>query len=400
MLFYRDKLVKIIKQKDLKKASIQRKLNVSRPAFWNWEKGKSVPSEDNIRKLAKILEINVSEISDLKEKELDQQIFDKIIEQPKGNNWLKQTNASYEERTKIQNSIIEKIQNTYSELAESKMVISALLNNMDIIFYIKNHNNRYITANNNFIDTMKLNENYNVNGKTDIDLMSANDAKKNQAEDDSIIKNRKKITYEGVIPNTRKKRWAIVTKIPIFNEDDDVYGLAATYMDITERRQLEEKLNVLDASMNQVNAVVCILRGGDYELHKENFYISDSVEKLYGYTKEEFYADNHLLRRKIIHEDDVQGYTNWLIEKKYSHKYSYRIKTKSGENKWCKSIASEITYQNKKCIVLIVTDITKEKSQDNMLNVARKMFAKGIKSDVISEITGIPKKTFISTAHK
>ena len=210
MIFYRDKLTEIIKNRDLKKVSIQRKLNVSRPAFWNWEKGKSVPSENNIRKLAKILEINISEISDLKEKELDGQIFDRITDSIGGNNWLKQTNASYEERTKAKNSIINRINKTYSELAESKMVISALLNNMDIIFYIKNHNNRYITANNNFIDTMKLNKNYNVNGKTDVDLMNANDAKKNNSEDDFIISSRKKTIYEGVIPNTRKKRWPLL----------------------------------------------------------------------------------------------------------------------------------------------------------------------------------------------
>ena len=195
---------------------------------------------------------------------------------------------------------------------------------------------------------------------------------------------------------------AIIIKTPVFNEDGDVYGLAATYMDITERRQLEEKLKVLDASMNQVNAVVCILEGGDYEKHEENYYISDSVEKLYGYKKEEFYADNYLLRRRIIHKDYVQGYISWLTGKNYSQKYRYMIKTKEGEKKWCESIASEITYQNKKCIVLIVTDITKRINKENAeknntLIIAQKMFKKGIKADMITEITGLPKKAFIAT---
>ncbi|MCF7792248.1 MAG: PAS domain S-box protein [Victivallales bacterium] len=512
MIFYRNKLLSIIKNKDIKKVSIQKKLNISRPAFWNWEKGKTVPSEENVRKLARILDVKVSEISDLKEKELDKHIFDKITESKTGNNWLKQTHASFEERARIKNNIINGINKSFDELAESKMVISALLNNMDIIFYIKNHLNRYITANNNFIDTMKLNKNYNVNGKADIDLMSTCDAKRNQTEDNAVLKSRKKITYEGIIPNSRKKRWAIIIKTPIFNDDGDVYGLAATYLDITESkieserrklleknidlmsvastvydkdndrfiyfnkkalellalnnetdlkdksyqvaeiyfkrflshdsynklinfsqnnnevftveakirnktclleirlsniehfgrnyimaifydvtelRLLEEKLKVLDASMNQVNAVVCIIESEDYEKHKENYYITDYVEKLYGYKKEEFYADNYLLRKKIIHEDYVEGYVNWLTKKKYyTEKYRYMIRAKNGELKWCESTASEIMYQNKKCIALIVTDITERIKQEELQikkDIAKSLKVEGIDSNIISK---------------
>ena len=66
MNFYADKFKKI---RELKRISMQKAAdaaNIDRTTLWAWEKGKRTPSEANIRILAKVLNIYVDQISNLK----------------------------------------------------------------------------------------------------------------------------------------------------------------------------------------------------------------------------------------------------------------------------------------------------------------------------------------------
>jgi PAS domain S-box-containing protein len=361
MQFYKEKFTKIIKETGIRKTFIQKKLSIAGSTLWYWENGMRVPTETNVRKLAKLFDINVNEISDLKEKELDDKKFDKITDNIKSNNWLEQTLASYDERSNKQNLFINQIKEVFTELSESKLIISALLNNMDIIFYIKDHKNQYITANNQFIETMKLNKNYNVNGKIDNDLMSVNDAKLNREEDNTLINNNKKAIYEGFIPNTRKKKWAIVIKSPILNEDGDVFGLAVTYTDITERKITEERVKILNNAINQSNTVISIAK---FTQNKETqyLYLSDSVESIFGYSKENFTKDGDFFLNNCVHSDDYNMINNIRITNNYPETYEYRIVTKTKEVKWIKTRTTQIQYQNMQCILFIHIDATIEKN--------------------------------------
>ena len=357
MQFYKEKFTKIITETGIRKTFIQKKLDIAASTLWYWENGMRVPTETNVRKLAKLFDIDVSEISDLKGKELDDKKFDKITDNIKSNNWLEQTLASYDKRSNKQNLFIEQIKEVFTELSESKLIISALLNNMDIIFYIKDHKNQYITANNQFIETMKLNKNYNVNGKIDNDLMSVSDAKLNREEDNTLITNNKKAIYEGFIPNTRKKKWAIVIKRPILNEDGDVSGLAVTYTDITKRKITEERLKILNNAINQSNTAIFI---SEFSSNKgaHIIYLSDSVKGVFGYTKESFIENKNFFLNNCVHPDDYDMINNMRITNNIPETLDYRIITKTGEIKWLKTRTTPIQYQNMQCLLSIHVDIT------------------------------------------
>ena len=365
MKFYKEIFFKITKEKGIKKEQIKKKLGIAGTTIWFWETGQRNPSEKNIRKLAKFLEVEVNRISDLKEKELDELKYNQITDQINTGNWLKQTLTSFDARKKTENELHLRIKQAFDELTESKMIINTLLNNIELIFYIKNYNNQYITANNKFIETMNLNSDYNVNGKTDKDLMTADNANANMREDELIIKTGKKITYEGYIPNTRKKKWGIIIKSPILTEDGDVFGLVATYFDITERKRTENNLKILDAVLNQSNNPVWIIEDS-YELHKKNLFLSDSVEKLYGYSKDEFLADNMLLRKKCISNEDYRKILDIHRDGKYPKKYTLKVHTKYGDTKWIETTVFKALYENLECLIFVDSDITESKKESQL----------------------------------
>ena len=65
MEFYSDKLIHHRKQSHLTGDKISKIMGVCRTTYWRWEKGISYPSRMQIRTLAKVLEISVSDFSDL-----------------------------------------------------------------------------------------------------------------------------------------------------------------------------------------------------------------------------------------------------------------------------------------------------------------------------------------------
>ena len=408
MKFKKDVLIKIIKDKCIMKSKLQEELNITRTSFWKWERGKSVPSEKNIRKLAKLLNVSVSEISDLKELEIDN-LDSNLVIRNINNNWLKETMASYTERTGNKNRLKNQIDAVYSDLSESRMIISALLNNMEHIFYIKNHRNKYITANNKFIELMKLNEGFNVSEKNDFDLMSKIDAIKNKDEDQLLIENNKKIIYEGYIPNTRKKRWAVIIKSPILNEENSVCGLTVTYTDITERKIVEERIKILDSAINQSNTVTWITRKDSIKDIKRMivYYVSDSVSNLYGYPKEEYYNDPYFFYDHSVYPEDKDIYLK-MKEKRTlnpdnldSLNYQLRIYTKKKEIKWIEASASIIKFDDKEYYIFVNTDITDRKNYEQLydkqrLNIASILYKDGVDIDSIIKATELTKDAIIN----
>ena len=360
MKFYYNKVKMYIEEKGIKKTYILKNLNIAASTLWYWEKGVKTPSENNVRKLSKLLELEVGEISDLKEKKLDSEKYDKITDNVQVNNWLKQSLASNAEHQNSHNYFINRINKIFTELSESKLIISALLNSMEVIFYIKNHNNQYITVNNKFLETMKLNIDYNVHGKNDNDLMHLQDAVENTAEDELLISKNKKVVYENYIPNTRKKKWAIIVKNPILNENGDVFGLSAIYTDITERKITEQRIDILDSAISQSNVALTICNINSKNTNHYP-YLSKSIEKIYGYARDNFTKEKMFFWKHCIHPDDYDRVMKMYEENTFPETYEYRIITKFKDIKWLKANATPIQYQNMQCMLFIETDITAEK---------------------------------------
>ncbi len=358
--FYRDKFINLRKIKGFTIEKIIKQAGITRVTLWRWENGKNEPSEMQIRALAKILDVSVSEFSDLKdEKPHSKAHFSDII-----NSWIVLADTKEQQLISQENKLIELIQRRYNELLQTSTVIRALLNSMDSGFYIKDINLKYITANRTFLDNLSLNRNYSVFGKEDKDFFSTIESKKNSEEDQKVLITGRAVTdHEGFIPGTRKKRWGLISKQPIFDSENNIAGIVGTFVDITVRRKNENRRKLLESAIDKIEEYcIWVSRTETGDRFKSRYiYINNSVESIFGVEKERALKDASLLLHNV-HRDSRKEVDIFLASKLPSDKVVYKyIHPKTKKLRWFYTVV----YKFDEELYGITRDITEVKKALN-----------------------------------
>ena len=232
-----DRIDVLRKEKGLAVTGLCRLINVNRATFWSWKKKIYSPSEQNVRKLAKALDVSVTEISDLQET-VSLSMTDLSDSISSWNQLGTDGSVQYKEKFSYIN---REILNLEDKLTQATTIINALLKSMPILFYIKDKKQEYITANDSFLKNLNLVSVYNVLGKRDEDFFNSKEAQRNLEQDRKVINSGVPVVdIEDFIPGSRKKRWGIISKYPIFDTENRIAGLIGTFVDITERKVSEE----------------------------------------------------------------------------------------------------------------------------------------------------------------
>jgi PAS domain-containing protein len=326
-MFYKEKALKIRKSKKLNSGYVANALSVSTSTLWSWENGRRNPSNDNIIRLAKILDIPVTDISDLKQfinsdyTSMMSNEFDNISEIFSKNKELTLINQNKQ--------ALKQIDEITSELGRIASVFRAVIKNMNMIFYVKDVNQNYVIANEAFIKNVSLNIKYIVKGKKDKDFFSIEDAKYLTAEDEHILETEEPVLHrEGYIPGSRRKKIGLTSKFPFYDSSGNLAGIICIIDDITERYKESKIRKLLEQTLNFSSDVIFLRKAAK---SRKYFYISDSVELLYGYPKECFFEDPLFWETKCIHPEDKNiavTFSNICMESKIK---KYRIITKSGK---------------------------------------------------------------------
>jgi len=117
--------------------------------------------------------------------------------------------------------------------------------------------------------------------------------------------------------------------------DGAVQGAIATFIDVAERKQLEDALK---ESELRYRTVADFTSDWEYWILPDNTfrYISPACEQISGYTPDEFYADPSLLTQ-VVYPDDLPLYTGHIhhvSEQGQAEPIDFRIYTKQGEIRW------------------------------------------------------------------
>ena len=162
-----------------------------------------------------------------------------------------------------------------------------------------------------------------------------------------------------------------VRGFPILNDTGDVVEIVEYFLDITERKQTEEELNEANSIINRSSSVAFTwknMEGWPVE------FVTKNVEKLFGYTVEEF-KSGAISYSECIHPDDLQRVANEVEtfseedrRTEFVHE-PYRIVTKDGSvrviNDWTfivRNDQGQITHYKG-----IVEDITERKLVEDEL---------------------------------
>ncbi len=167
-----------------------------------------------------------------------------------------------------------------------------------------------------------------------------------------------------------RERWLLIDAIPVFDPDGHAVQVVASFLDITERKRMEEALRQSEARFRAVfdRAAVGIAR---VDLSGRIIEANPALTRMLGYSVEEL-TQNPLAT--FVHPDDVRdGHLPELEEltegKRHDLQQELRYVHKTGGLVWCNSIASLVRGPSNEPLFLIVMaeDITARKAQETVL---------------------------------
>ncbi len=367
MKFYYKKLREIRTKKKIRVDALCAQMEVGRTTIWAWETGKRIPSERIIRQLADLLNISVEDISELKPDKAKNETVNSSHIDSLLNAF---TSTEINERQKYQKTHLKIIENQLNELNQISMIIKIFLDSIDTIFYSKDMTSKYIFANRSFLDNASKIKDFKVLGCTDKDFFPKNEAKENNQEDNNVIVNGQSIKREGYIPGNRKKKWGIISKVPIFDSNNRILGILGYFHDITERKNAERMRELLDINVKMMTDAIMVY---DYTNDKY-LYVNKAIENITGYTDEYFYKNGLKYWLSTgIHPDDKKKSYDFLNNNKRPKRAELRIITKDGKIRWIKAkVYKKVNFMNKDCSISKIQDITKRKRPElivkNLIN--------------------------------
>jgi PAS domain S-box-containing protein len=175
-------------------------------------------------------------------------------------------------------------------------------------------------------------------------------------------------------------RWAIH---PWYMDDEKVGGIILFVEVITERKNLEKKL---ERSEDKFRTLVGNIPGITYRCandeHWSMEFISDNVKMLSGYPAADFTQNAVRSYASIIHHDDqqlVEEIVSEGIEQKKPFTIEYRVVNADGTNHWVYEKGIGVFDKKEKLLYLdgVIIDITDSKLIEQQLSQAQKMEAIG-----------------------
>ena len=368
MEFYGDKFKRIKKIKKITSTKFAELLGTTRQTIYAWENGLSTPKQSDILQICKILNIETEDISDIKRSgELERYERAKeqkrLIDDEKDLRELINSNRLSEKQCAALVNLTSgytKLKNIQKHYRYQLRSYGQILNNIDQIVYVKDRDHKYVYVNDSFLS---------ITGteifKDDIKNISYTRIF-DTADYYELLKLERQAFHNGepvnnqriLIPNTDGKLIGLVNITPAYSENNnEVTDIIVTIKDITKLSYAAERQEQLKDAINSMDEYVFIRPASDpYDRY---IFLSDSVEKVYGYSAEDFYDDPTLWYKSIFKEDKKR-----LKIKKNSRylppgEWIYRIIRKDGAVRWVNNRISQKTGINGVEIIFgRVADIT------------------------------------------
>lgn len=150
-------------------------------------------------------------------------------------------------------------------LADSYNLLTTIINTAPIRIFWKDKQLRYLGCNPVFAHDAHENSPEDIIGKNDYQLAWKANAKNYRADDSQIIQTGiAKLSYEEPQTTTEGKNiWLRTSKVPLYNERNEIIGVLGVYEDITEQKRSAEHIHYLanfDALTGLPNRVQLTIR--------------------------------------------------------------------------------------------------------------------------------------------
>ncbi|AUP81354.1 PAS domain-containing hybrid sensor histidine kinase/response regulator [Flavivirga eckloniae] len=297
---------------------------------------------------------------------------------------------------------ITKEYNEVEELRKEKGFLDLLMNNMPSRIYFKDKNSRFIRSNMALAKLFGLCSPEEMYGKTDFDFFGPVHAKEAFEDEQNIIREGTPILnkLESFFKHGQRF-WEMTTKIPFFNNQNEVMGIVGITNDFTEQKKLGEKLEkeqeLLQVLMDNVPDLI-YFKDADLKYIRVNKAFSKffkvGMDEVIGMT------DSDLLDKvtaKEIQEEDLEIVVNGseIINK------VEKLKFQNKKTIWFSSTKVPIKFDNSQAtgLVGISRDVTlQEQTKQRLLeakkkaeaaNKAKSLFLANMSHEIRTPMNGI-----------
>ena len=214
-------------------------------------------------------------------------------------------------------------------------------------------------ANNAFVEHLGLNSGFKVSGKNDDDFFSLAEAAKNSKEDQEVLDTGEEmINKEKYIPGSRKHKWGMISKYPIYDAEKKISGIFGLYIDITERTKNENLRKLMETAFLNNSSTVLYIFNSKYKL----VYLSNSFQNVFGYEKEKHLNDKDFWLNNCLHPEYREKFLKYRQLKEWPKFLQYRGINSKNQTKWLEANSYKFTYLDTECLAYIERDISSQKS--------------------------------------
>jgi PAS domain S-box-containing protein len=131
-----------------------------------------------------------------------------------------------------------------TQIKQEKNILRTLIDSLPDSIFVKDAFGRKLISNKADLEHMACNSEKEVIGKTDLELYNNVDGKAGYEEDIQVINSGKAIINKEVSFTDSKgnKHWRMVSKVPLFDQQNNVTGLVGYAHDFTLRKEMELQL--------------------------------------------------------------------------------------------------------------------------------------------------------------
>ena len=275
-----------------------------------------------------------------------------------------------------------------SELIKARTLLQQIIDTTPIRVFWKDRESRYLGCNPAFARDAGKRDPSELSGRDDYEMCWAARAEDYQAVDRQVMDSGvPHLNYEEMqtTPNN-ETIWLRISKMPLRDNEGNVFGLLGVYDDITERKQAEELLRESEAKYRRL-----IENSPDtlyiFSSKSGGIYYSKRVEELLGYPLGYLHA-NPFLWTESIHPDDRENIAKTIKNTGAGKQFAieYRMCDSKGNWKWVYDRSIQMTEKGDEILIEgLVTDITERKRSEERLNLTARVFANTLDGILITD---------------
>ncbi len=357
MKFYYEEFKKIRKMQNLSLQSIVSRINRSYKTVWSWEKGEHTPRKADIKLLSDILSVDISEISNLTDKDLfshSKRKLEGLVESYNNDilGYLKSEVIRLTQQLKIQSKTINDL--------------NKLLDSLHSYIYTKSKDLRFTNINTAFSSIIGFSKT-DILGKYNHDLFSYPDTLILDKLEQEVLKEGVSILNREIfIPGSNRKKRGLVSLYPDY-EGNSIISITSSIRDISEIKAaqervklLEDRRELLENVINQVAECVWVSERSEksHYKYKKHLFISEGFENITGISKDLF-IKNTMSLYDIMHPDSIAEVKQIHKTDSFPKHYEYKlIRQTDNVIRWIE----ENVYLSGNIIFGVMRDVTDQKT--------------------------------------